>query len=234
MPDYQTAAGAIQKVSAFRFFSSGSPSIDSLLQGGFRTGRVTELFGRSGSGKTLLAAQTALLAAKERKKSLYVDTEGSFRPERLQQMAESRGWDLGGLLENIIYVRTDSAAEQLETVRRMAHREATAPCALVIVDTLTRNFTVELPGRSNISSRQAALNVYMSEIARDAYLNGRAYLLANRVTFGAVNDIGIGGRTVDQLVQVTLRLERADGQIKTTIVHSGENVMARIGPGGIS
>jgi DNA repair protein RadA len=229
----QTASEARENALSFRFFSSGSSKIDSLLHGGFRAGHLTELFGRSGSGKTLLAAQTALLAAKAGKKSLYIDTEGSFRPERLQQLAESRGWGLAGLLENILYVRTDSAAEQLETVRKMRLRPATSSTSLVIVDTLTRNFTVELPGRSNVSNRQAALNVYLSEVARDAYLNGRAYLLANRVTFGTLHDVGIGGRTVEQLVQATVRLERDDRQVKATLARSGESVAVKIGPGGI-
>ena len=193
---------------------------------------MTELYGRSGSGKTLLAAQTALLAAKDGARSLYVDTEGSFRPERLQQIAESRGWDLRGLLERMVYVRSDSAPEQMEAVRRMAERAATAPCAIVIVDTLTRNFSVELPGRPNLPSRQAALNTYLSEMARDAYLNGRTYLLANRVTFGTTHEVGIGGKTVDQLVHESLRLEREDGTLRVTMA-SGDSVNATIGRSGV-
>ncbi len=228
-----TAAEAIRRAASLGTFSSGSQSVDGLLRGGFRRGRLTELFGRSGSGKTLLAAQTALLAAKAGEKSLYVDTEGSFRPERLEQIADSRGWSTEGLLEKIVYVRSDSSSEQVETVRRMSAREATSACSLVVVDTLTRNFSVELPGRSNLSSRQAALNVHLSDMARDAYLNGRAYILTNRVTFGTLHDVGIGGRTVDQLVHGSIRLEREEGRVKVTHMTSGESVSAALGPSGI-
>jgi RecA/RadA recombinase len=227
-----SAAEALGRASALRYYSSGSPGIDTLLRGGFRAGRLTELFGRSGSGKTLLAAQTALLAARGGKKSLFIDTEGSFRPERLQQIAQSRGWNLEGILENVLYVRTDSASEQMEMVRKMSGRKATSSCSLVVVDTLTRNFSVELPGRSNQASRQGALDVHLSEMARDAYLNRRAYLLTNRVTFGTTHDVGIGGRTVDQLVQSSVRLEREASRVKA-VLPTGESVTVTIGPGGI-
>lgn len=229
----ETADDAIKRVSSFPFFSSGSMGIDRLLGGGFRAGRLTEVFGKSNSGKTQLAMQTALLAAKSGAKTLFVDTEGSFRPERLEEMAKARGLDVSGLLERIVYVRSDSSSEQMETVRRMAARPATAPCSLVVVDTLTRNFSVELPGRSNLSSRQAALNVHLSEMARDAYLSGRAYLLTNRVTFGAIHEVGIGGRTVAQLVHVSLIMGREGAKVRATLTSAGESVLAEMGPAGV-
>lgn len=177
--------------------------------------------------------QAALLASHSGKKSLYIDTEGSFRPERLESMAEARGWDASGLLEAIVYVRTDSMSEQREAVRKMGERPATASCSLVIVDTLTRNFSLELPGRSNLSSRQGALDAHLSEMARDAYLNGRAYLLTNRVTFGATNDVSIGGSTVEQLVHAAVRLDRAGSSIRASLVPGGESTTVQMGAKGV-
>jgi DNA repair protein RadA len=228
----ETASEAMRKTASFEFYTSGSPGIDRVLGGGFRAGRVTEVFGRSSSGKSLLAAQSTLLASKMGRRSLYIDTEGSFRPERLQQVAEARGWGLAGLLERIMYVRTDSAPEQMETIRQMATRNATSACGLVVVDTLTRNFSVELPGRSNLSGRQGALDVHLSEMTRDAYLNNRAYLVTNRVTFGTVHDVAIGGRTVDQLVHSSIRLEREGANVKA-VLGTGESVTVGIGTAGI-
>jgi RecA/RadA recombinase len=177
--------------------------------------------------------QAVLIAAKAGARSLYIDTEGAFRPERLEEMAGARGWEIGGLLERIVYVRSDSSSEQMETVRKMAVRPATSSCGLVVVDTLTRNFSVELPGSSNLSSRQAALNVHLSEMARDAYLNGRAYLLTNRVTFGTSHDIGIGGRTVEQLVHASIMLERDEGRVRATLIHRGESVLTQMNAAGV-
>lgn len=164
---------------------------------------------------------------------MFIDTEGAFRPERVEEMSSSRGWDAGAILRKIVYVRSDSVSEQMETVRQMASRSVTTGCSLVVVDTLTRNFSVELPGTSSLPSRQAALDVHLSEMARDAYRNGRAYLLTNRVTFGEVTDVGVGGKTVEQLVHKSVHLERINGKVQATLVGTAERVAAEIGRAGV-
>jgi len=232
--EIETAGDALGRVRSFHFHGTGSPTFDELLGGGYRAGTLTELFGRSNSGKSQLAMQAALVAARAGMKALYVDTEGAFRPERVEEMAKSRGWDTVGVLEKIVYARSDSSSEQMEAVRRMAAREATAACRLVIVDTLTRNFSLDLPGRGNLSSRQGALDVHLSEMARDAYLNGRAYVLTNRVTFGASHDVGIGGKTVAQLVGASVLLERTQERIHATVIQSGQSASAQVGPFGVN
>jgi RecA/RadA recombinase len=228
-----TGTDIVRKTASFLTFSSGSVALDGLLEGGYREGRVVEIHGRSNTGKTQLAMQAVLCAAKRDKKALFVDTEGTFRPERLEGMAEARGWDLAGILERIVYLRTDSFAEQMEAVVRMGARRMTAACSLVVVDTLTRNFTIGLPGRSNLAERQGSLDVYLSEIARDAYLNGRAYLLTNRVTFGPSHDVAIGGRTVEQMVHASILLERDGGSVKATKLSDGQSVLISMSKAGL-
>jgi DNA repair protein RadA len=229
----ETAAEAIKRLVSFTTFSTGSKNLDALIGGGCRGGTITLLYGRSNSGKTQVAMQSAMLCARTGKAALFVDTEGSFRPERVEEMAKARKLEQGGILNRIVYVRCDSVSEQMETIRMMPTRGATAPAALVVVDTLTRNFSLEFPGRSNLSSRQGALNVHLSEMARDAYLNGRAYLLTNRVTFGNQQDVGIGGRTVDQLVHMTVLLEKEGVEVKATDVSSGKHASAEVGAFGV-
>ena len=230
---WESAGDSVRRTSSSPYFGTGSANFDRLLGGGYRAGTLTEIFGRSNSGKSQLAMQAALLASRQGSKSLYIDTEGAFRPERLEEIAKSRRWATEGVLENVVYVRSDSSSEQMETVRRMESRSATSGCRLVIIDTLTRNFSLELPGRSNTSSRQGALDIHLSEMARDAYLNGRAYVLTNRVTFGATRDVGIGGRTVEQLVHASVLLERAGGGIRATLLPAGGDATASLGPFGV-
>lgn len=229
-----TADRSVMKVASFQRYSSGSAKLDGLLGGGFRAGTLTEVFGRSNSGKSQLAMQVALETARVGAQTLYVDTEGSFRPERLQQISEARGWETRRLMEKVLYVRSDSAFEQMEAVRRMSSRGATAGSKLVVIDTLTRNFSVELPGSANLSSRQAALDVHMSEMARDAYLNCRAYMLTNRVTFGATRDVGIGGRTVEQMVGASIILERDSAGVRATRVGTGQSVTLALTESGLA
>ena len=229
-----TGTEAIRKAASFRTYTSGSAALDGLLGGGYREGRLLELLGRSNSGKTQLAMQAALCASREGKRVLFVDTEGSFRPERLEGIAEARGWDPSGVLERIVCLRTDSFAQQTDVVVRMNARDATAHCSLVVVDTLTRNFTIGLPGRSNLPERQGVLCAYLSEMARDAYLNGRAYLLTNRVTFGESHDVAIGGRTVEQMVHSSILLEREGNSVKATDLFTGKSVSAPMSRAGVN
>ena len=230
----ETVAEAIRRVASFRRYTSGSEGLDALLSGGYRAGTLTEVYGKSNSGKSQLAMQAVLCAAKDGARVLYIDTEGAFRPERLEQIAGARGWETRGVLERVVYMRSDSAPEQMETVRGMQRREETAGCKLVVVDTLTRNFSVSLPGRSNAPSRQGSLDVHLSEMARDAYTNARAYILTNRVTFGNAGDVGIGGRTVEQLVHKSILLERDGGRVTATVSPTGEKATLGFGVAGVT
>jgi RecA/RadA recombinase len=220
-------------LSSFPRYSTGSSQIDALLGGGCGAGRLVVAFGRSGSGKTQLAMQAVLTAAHAGAASLFVDTEGGFRPERLEEIARARRWQAPGLLERVVYLRCSSVAEQSEVVRKMAKRRETAACRLVVIDTITHNFSLDLSGRESMPDRQGALDVHLSEMSRDAFLNARAYLLTNRVTFGPRREeVGIGGRTVTQLVHATLRMEREESRIRVTEEGTGRSCMAKFEESG--
>jgi len=228
-----TGEEARSRLESLPRLTSGSPSFDRVLGGGFRVGRVTEVYGKSNSGKSQLAMQSALLASKGGWRTLYLDTEGAFRPERIERMAAARGWAAPSLLLRITYLRCASAAEQMEVVRMMAKRRATATVTFVVVDTLTKNFSVDMGGTSNTAERQGALDVHLSEIARDAFLNKRAYLLTNRVTFSrSDSDVSIGGPTVSQLVDRSIRLRREGGSTTAEVPGTGTAVL-RFGEEGL-
>lgn len=225
---------AARKLSSFPVYPSLSASIDRLL-GGFRAGTVVEVYGQSNCGKTQLAMQTAMSAAHEGFHSLFVDTEGAFRPERVEEMAEERGWDPRQILRRIVYIRTTDSTQQMEVIRRLAETKETAPCRFVVVDTLTKNFTLDYPGSPNMPRRQGTLGVHLSEIARDAFLNGRAYLLANRVTFSQEKqEVHIGGLTLSQMVHRAIHLEREGDRIRATVAGKPEvGEWLRIGAAGL-
>ncbi len=229
-----TGLDSLKRLASYPHYTTGSAEIDRILGGGLKGGRLVMVFGKSNSGKSQLAMQSALHAAKAGVRSLYLDTEGAFRPERVEGMSSAKGWRPEPLLSKIVYLRCKSAAEQADAVIRMSQRSETADCRLVVVDTLTTNFSLELPGAVNMPDRQGALNAHLSQMARDAFLNGRAYLLTNRVTFGQGDtDVGVGGSTVDQLVHVSLRLERVDGRVRVSDAAGGRACLVSMGESGI-
>jgi DNA repair protein RadA len=203
--------------------------MDRLLDGGFHAGKVIEVYGKSGSGKTQLAMQTALKVSAMGEKSVFIDTEGAFRPERILAMAKARNQVADGLLDRIAFVRVRTAAAQADTVRAIAEKNETADARFVVIDTFTRNFTLDFPGRANLQSRQGALDVHLSEIARDAFIHSRAYLLTNRVTFSqGEGEARIGGRTMEQLVHDSIHLEKSKDGVKAT--RSSDRSIAQLGP----
>jgi len=231
MGETVSAREALERLASFPVFSSGSAALDGLLGGGFRGGRVVEAYGRSGCGKTQLAMQAAAQVAALKEKAVFIDSEGAFRPERVLAMAEARRLSAEGLLERIAYVRVTTALSQSDAVRAIARRSETSTARFVIIDTFTRNFTLDYPGRSNLQSRQGGLDALLSEIARDAFLHGRAYLLTNRVTFAEGNgETRIGGRTMEELVHCSIHLEKTKDGVKATRTSDGSAV--QLGPIG--
>ena len=228
------AKDAAVRASGLSTMGTGSPAIDRLLGGGLRESSLVEFHGASKSGKTQLAMQVSLMAASSGRLTLYLDTEGQFRPERIEEMAIERHIDTKELLERIVYVRVNSSSEQMDAVRSMGRRSRTADCRLVVIDSITRNFSLELPGAGNLSSRQGALAVHLSEMARDAWFGRRAYLLTNRVTYSGESVVAIGGKTLGQMVDRSVRLERMGETIKATVAGTGESVTAAMNKAGVT
>ena len=99
--------------------SSGSSALDELLGGGFETQSICEVFGEFGSGKTQIGHQLAVNTLLPLDKGglagevFYIDTEDTFRPERIAQMAEAIGMDPEDALERIHVARAYNSAHQM-------------------------------------------------------------------------------------------------------------------------
>ncbi len=120
--------------------STGSKALDSLLGGGVPVPCTLELVGPAGSGKTQLCHQLAVMVQLPPArgglgaKALYVDTEGTFRPERIAEIAKYRGLDPEEALERIVYARARKWGELIDAVLGAPH------VGVVIVDSLSRLF----------------------------------------------------------------------------------------------
>src|SRR6185436_11646485 len=95
--------------------STGSEALDALLGGGVRTGMLTDIYGESGSGKSQLCFALCANCVKDGSKAIFVDTAGTFRPERIVEMSGSQG-----ALEKITIVRALTTHDQTITVKRIA------------------------------------------------------------------------------------------------------------------
>jgi len=219
-------------------FSSGSRAIDGLLDGGFRTGESVEVFGESNTGKTQLAMQATLSPVAKGHTAAFIDTEGTFRPERLARMAELRGMDPNLVLSRVYFVRAESTTQQWEALRNSQKLEG---CRMVAVDTVTKNFTLEYGGAKLAARRQTALAAYLNRLDWDAFAHDRAIILTNRVasvggpdTASVRRDVDIGGETLRRGVQRVLQLQRRGGLVHATLIGAeGRETDTRITESGL-
>ena len=150
--------------------SSGSSALDELLGGGFETQSICEVFGEFGSGKTQIGHQLAVNTLLPLDKGglagevFYIDTEDTFRPERIAQMAEAIGMNPEEALERIHVARAYNSAHQMLLVDEIKRMSKSVEVKLIIVDSLTSHFRAEYVGRGMLAPRQQKLNRHLKEL----------------------------------------------------------------------
>jgi len=149
---------------------SGSKSVDNLLGGGFETGAITECFGEFGSGKTQIGHALSVNAIKSNPEgyAVYIDTENTFRPERIIQFAEGAGLDPKETLKHIKVARAYNSDHQMLLAEKIEDliREQNLKVILIVIDSLTAHFRAEFIGRGTLSERQQKLNRHMHTLQR--------------------------------------------------------------------
>lgn len=201
----------------------GSKSLNELLNGGVRTGFVTDFFGASKTGKTQICFQLCINLQRLNKESgiVFVDSSGTFRPERIIEMAESIKLE-EDVFDRIMVVRARSVDEQIEVPRRLK-KEAPFNVKLLIIDTLTDKFIFEYQGGERIIERQAKLARHLHDLCSLAIRDDMAVLITNtvRARVGAEQtyyEVETGGNVVSQGVHIRVRLSRDAFGLKAELV----------------
>jgi DNA repair protein RadA len=172
--------------------TTGSRGLDSLLGGGVETQALTELIGEYGAGKTQICFTLCVTCQLPPERgglgcgAVYIDTEGTFHPQRVYQIAERWGLDPGVVLENITVGRAYTSDHQMLLVESLSSEVDMSRVRLLIVDSVIGHFRGEFVGRENLAERQQRLNKHLHTIQRMA----EAYNLAVVLTNQAVADPG--------------------------------------------
>ena len=166
---------------------SGSSNLDELLGGGFETQAICEVYGEFGSGKTQIGHQLAVNTVLPVEEGgfggevFYIDTEDTFRPERITQMARAVGLEPEMVLERIHVARAYNSAHQMLLVDEIKRMSRNIDVKLIIVDSLTSHFRAEYLGRANLATRQQKLNKHLKELKQLADINNALVLVTNQV-----------------------------------------------------
>jgi DNA repair protein RadA len=152
--------------------STSSQELDDLLGGGLETGCVTEFFGEFRTGKTQIMHQLCVNVQLSRKKgglegnALYIDTEGTFRPERIIQMSEALDLDHKKVLKNIVFGRAYNSDHQILLIKEAANLIKERNIKVIVVDSLIGHFRSEYIGRGTLANRQQLINSHLHDLLR--------------------------------------------------------------------
>ncbi|MFT4244229.1 MAG: DNA repair and recombination protein RadA [Candidatus Woesearchaeota archaeon] len=184
---FDTADEILKKRQDVNKIKTGSIGFDEVMGGGFETGAITECYGEFGSGKTQVGHQLAVNVQLPKEqgglggKVIYVDTENTFRPERILQMAQKVGLDEEQVLKNIKVARAYNSDHQMLLAEKAEDLLKTGEYNLMIVDSLTAHFRAEFIGRGTLSERQQKLNKHMHTLLKLADMYNCCVMVTNQV-----------------------------------------------------
>ncbi|GJS54523.1 DNA repair protein RAD51 [Tanacetum coccineum] len=206
--------------------SSGSRELDKILDGGIETGSITELYGEFRSGKTQLChtlcvtCQLPLDQGGGEGKAMYIDAEGTFRPQRLLQIADRFGLNGTDVLENVAYARAYNTDHQSRLLLEAASMMVETRFALMIVDSATALYRTDFSGRGELSARQMHLAKFLRSLQKLADEFGVAVVITNQVVaqvdgsamFSGPQIKPIGGNIMAHASTTRLALRKGRGE----------------------
>jgi len=214
--------------------TTGSKSFNELLGGGMETQSIVELYGEFGSGKTQVAHQLAVNVQLPLEmgglngSAIIIDTENTFRPERISQMVnglpprEGYTWDFAEFLKHINVARAFNSNHQIllaESAMELAEnlKDSEKPVRLLIVDSVTAHFRAEYVGRGTLADRQQKLNKHLHDLMRFADLNNALILVTNQVmakpdTFFGDPTKPVGGHVLGHTATFRLYFRKSKGE----------------------
>jgi DNA repair protein RadA len=182
---FESGTDLLKKREQVVKISTGSKVFNELMDGGFETGAITECFGEFGSGKTQIGHILAVNIQKQDPSAVvvYIDTENTFRPERIIELAKGAKLNPDDVLKNIKVARAYNTDHQMLLAEKVESliKDQGLNVKLVIVDSLTAHFRAEFIGRGTLAERQQKLNRHMRDLSKVSSINNLCVYLTNQV-----------------------------------------------------
>jgi DNA repair protein RadA len=184
---FETGEDILERRKAVVKLTTGSKAFDELMGGGLESQSIVEFFGEFGSCKTQVCVQLAVNATLPEERGgldsdvIMIDSENTFRPERIIQMAEHLGVDPSETLKRIHVARAFNSQHQMLLVEKAIELAQEKKVRFMIVDSLTSHFRAEYIGRGALAERQQMLNRHMHELLNFATLNNAVIAVTNQV-----------------------------------------------------
>lgn len=219
---FESADKILERRKTILRLSTGSKNLDNLLGGGIESQSITEVYGKFAAGKSQWSFQLSVMAQLPKSQGgldgsvLYIDTENSFRPERISQIAKYKGLDPEKVMKNIYVARAYNSNHQMLLAENAQDLIKEKNIKLLIVDSLTSQFRSEFVGRGQLSDRQQKLNRHMRLLQKLSELYNIVVFVTNQVMarpdilFGDPTD-AIGGNVVKHASKTRIYLRKGSG-----------------------
>ncbi len=213
--------------------STGCTNLDNILGGGIESQSLTEIYGEFGSGKTQIVHQLSVNVQLDQEHGglngsvIIIDTENTFRPDRIKQMVIGRSKNLDididyeKILKNIHVARAYNSNHQIllvDSAIELANqlKNSENPIKLLIVDSVTSHFRAEYIGRGTLSDRQQKLNKHLHNLQRFGDLFNASVVVTNQVmskpdTFFGDPTKPIGGHVLGHTATFRLYIRKSKG-----------------------
>ena len=216
--------------------ATGSAELDKLLGGGIQSMSITEAFGEFRTGKTQLSTTLCVTCQlmEGGGKAAYIDTEGTFRPERLREIGTRFGLDPEEVLENVIYARAFNSEHQSDLITLIAARMADEPgkFKLLVVDSIISLFRTDFSGRGELGERQQKLNQMLARLIRISEEFNVAVFITNQMmadpgatmTFVADPKKPVGGHVLAHASATRIALRKGRNETRIAKIYDSPDL----------
>jgi len=235
---FETGLEVMKRREVLKKLSTGSKQLNDMFGGGLETQAITEFYGEFGSGKTQLAHQLTVNVQLPDENggleghAIFIDTENTFRPERIRQMAAALELDPEEVLSKIHVARAFNSDHQILLVDRANELAKEYPVKLLVIDSLTAHFRAEYVGRGALSDRQQKLNIHMHALQRFADVNNAVVYVTNQVQTNPGIMFGdpvraIGGNIVAHTATYRVYIRKSKGEKRIVRLVDSPNLPER-------
>jgi len=185
--EFTTADVELEKRKSLLRCTTGAKVLDELLLGGIETQAITEFYGEFGSGKSQICHTLCVTAQQPPDQAglgggvIFIDTEGTFRPERVDQISRARGLDSEETLKRIAICKAYNSSHLELIIKSMGKYIDDFKAKMIIIDSIISLHRAEFAGRGTLADRQQRLNGIMHKLVRIAEIYNVAVIVTNQV-----------------------------------------------------
>ncbi|MHA1298017.1 MAG: DNA repair and recombination protein RadA [Candidatus Helarchaeota archaeon] len=185
---FESAAELLERRKSMERFTTGSEQLDAMLGGGVETRALIEVYGEFRTGKTQIAHQLCITVQLPKEKgglnaeAIYIDAEGTFRPERLLEICEKYpDLDPKKALESVLCTRSFNSDHLQLIIDKLPNLLQERNIKFIVVDSVISHFRAEYIGRGTLSERQQKLNRLLHKLLKLAEAHNLTIYITNQV-----------------------------------------------------